>query len=161
MPGPGAKKENGAQIKREAESGDEYLMMRSLPKSLVSNLNSKGGLKRVHSNVDAIWRRLDEAYTRYAKNERILIGIMGWTLLEKLRNSPSLACWHGVSRRGILVLAEERRSAYHDTYWGNSILLTTRAKGQGMRVPLKFTKFKLQYANKDQAFANYILVGTI
>ncbi|KAJ3866341.1 hypothetical protein EV359DRAFT_71884 [Lentinula novae-zelandiae] len=43
----------------------------------IPDLNSRSGLRRVHSNFDAIWRRLDGAYTKYERNERILIGIVG------------------------------------------------------------------------------------
>lgn len=41
----------------------------------MSDLNSRGGLKRVHSNFDGIWRRLDAAYLKYARNPRVLGGI--------------------------------------------------------------------------------------
>ncbi|KAE9408773.1 hypothetical protein BT96DRAFT_932534 [Gymnopus androsaceus JB14] len=43
----------------------------------IPNLNSRFGLKRVHSTFDAIWDRLDAAYTKYATNLRIRGGIVG------------------------------------------------------------------------------------
>ncbi|GAW02933.1 set and mynd domain-containing protein 3 [Lentinula edodes] len=105
MPGPGGKK-NGAKKKHpKTNTANELSVSKSSEAlSLVSesyveeignaegwnrtvdilcdyfnipDLNSRSGLRRVHSNFDAIWRRLDGAYTKYERNERILIGIVG------------------------------------------------------------------------------------
>ncbi|KAJ4464022.1 hypothetical protein C8J55DRAFT_538962 [Lentinula edodes] len=105
MPGPGGKK-NGAKKKHpKPNTANELSVSKSSDAlSLVSesyveeignaegwnrtvdilcdyfnipDLNSRSGLRRVHSNFDAIWRRLDGAYTKYERNERILIGIVG------------------------------------------------------------------------------------
>ncbi|KAE9390321.1 hypothetical protein BT96DRAFT_1002393 [Gymnopus androsaceus JB14] len=43
----------------------------------IPDLSTRGGLKCVHSNFDGIWQCLDGAYTKYARNPRVLGGIVG------------------------------------------------------------------------------------
>ncbi|KAJ4496420.1 hypothetical protein C8R41DRAFT_826368 [Lentinula lateritia] len=105
MPGPGGKK-NGAKKKHPTMNTANELSVSKSSEALslvsesyveeignaegwnrtvdilcdyfnIPDLNSRSGLRRVHSNFDAIWRRLDGAYTKYERNERILIGIVG------------------------------------------------------------------------------------
>ncbi|KAJ3814331.1 hypothetical protein F5876DRAFT_86482 [Lentinula aff. lateritia] len=105
MPGPGGKK-NGTKKKHPKTNTENELSVSKSSEALslvsesyveqisnaegwnrtvdilcdyfnIPDLSSRSGLRRVHSNFDAIWRRLDGAYTKYERNERILIGIVG------------------------------------------------------------------------------------
>ncbi|KAJ3855420.1 hypothetical protein EV368DRAFT_72312 [Lentinula lateritia] len=105
MPGPGGKK-NGTKKKHPKTNTENELSVSKYSEALslvsesyveqignaegwnrtvdilcdyfnIPDLSSRSGLRRVHSNFDAIWRRLDGAYTKYERNERILIGIVG------------------------------------------------------------------------------------
>ncbi|GLB39184.1 putative MYND finger [Lyophyllum shimeji] len=42
----------------------------------IPDLTTKSGLKKVHANFDAVYRRLDKACTKYPDNERIVGGVL-------------------------------------------------------------------------------------
>jgi hypothetical protein len=41
------------------------------------DIATRSGLKKVHANFEAIYRRLDKAYQKYSDNEKIAGGIIG------------------------------------------------------------------------------------
>ncbi len=43
----------------------------------ILDLATRSGLKKVHANFEAIYRRLDKAYEKHASNEKITGGIAG------------------------------------------------------------------------------------
>lgn len=48
-----------------------------------ADLDTRGGLKRVHSNFEEIQRNLNAAYTKYSGNDKVVGGIVGiWSKMS-------------------------------------------------------------------------------
>ncbi|KAF8986510.1 hypothetical protein BDQ17DRAFT_1393667 [Cyathus striatus] len=98
MPGPGSRHKKGAKSTKPkaarasasdkpsaydayvgdiSEAADWHLVVTILCEAYdLPDLSTRGGLKKVHSNFDAIYRRIEDAYSKY-DNEKLRAGIVG------------------------------------------------------------------------------------